>query len=238
MSNPFDAPQAPPPTSTSGTFDVAKALQDGWQGLMDHGLLLMAVIIVSAIAYAFLGAMCLVPLIVAGPVLYWGQTRVTLDAVDGNPEFETLFAGFSRFGDLWVPMFGVMALLFLIGLPPAIVGTIIQVVLELASDGDPTVSMLGSTLTQGLSLLWQFGLMCRFFAAPFLVVDKGMGATEAITEAWNLTATAWGQAAVLSVAAFVIGIIGLLLCCVGVIPAGAMLAVANASAYRQITGQR
>lgn len=239
MSNPFDAPQAPPPTSsTPGTFDVAQALKDGWQGLMDHGLLLIAVVVVAGIAYAMLGLMCFVPLIIAGPVLYWGQTRVSLDALDGRPEFETLFAGFSRFGDLWVPMFGVVALLFLIGLPPAILGGIVQVTLDLASDGDPTVSLMGSTATQGLSLLWQFGLMCRFFPAPFLVVEQGMGATDAITQAWNMTATAWGQAVVLSIAGFVIGIMGLLLCCVGAIPAGAMLVVAQASAYRQLMGQR
>jgi len=238
VSNPFDAPQAPPPASTpAGTFDVAQALRDGWQGLMDHGLLLIAVTIVAAIAYGFLTILCFVPVIIAGPILYWGQTRVTLDALDGRPEFETLFAGFSRFGDLWVPMFGVIAILFLIGLPPAIVGSIIQVTLELASDGDPSVSLLGSTITQGISLLWQFGLMCRFFPAPFLIVDQGMGATDAITEAWNLTATAWGQSAVLYIAVTVISIIGFFLCCVGVLPAGVIALVATASAYRQITGR-
>lgn len=238
MSNPFDAPMAPPPTSTPGSFDVGQAIRDGWQGLMDHGLLLVAVVIVAAISYMVLGLMCFVPLIIAGPIIQWGQTRLTLDALDGKPEFETLFAGFNRFGDLWVPMIGTIVLLILIALPPTVVGAAIQITLELASDGDPNLSILGSLITNALSLAWSFGVMCRFFPAMFLVVDQGMGATDAITTSWNMTASAWGQCAVLSIAGALIGIIGFMMCCVGALPAGVITLLANASAYRQLMGQR
>ncbi len=240
MSNPFDAPAAPPaaPTGT-GHLDAVQAMKDGWNLLMEHFVVLAGAVIVSFILYTISAMLCLIPIFLVAPVVYWGHIKLSLDALDGPPQFETLLEGFNKIGDVWLPMIALFVLQFIAALPGAILSQMIQFTAGILAEDSVLLVLAASLFGTVISLGWSIGILSRFLPAPFLVVDRGMGPADAMAEAWNMTDGAnWGQAALLYAFVAMTGVIGLFICFVGVIPAQALTMVAMASATRQLLGER
>lgn len=241
MSNPFEAPLTPsgaPPSGTVGDFDVARALSVGWQAAMRNGLPWFGVMVLSIMSIVLAVLFCVLPVFVVAPLIAWGSTRFTLDAIDGDADLGTLFAGFSRTGELLFPMLGFGLAYLVLSLPGTLAGAVFQYgPMLLGSDVDPMVSLLGNLAGNLLSVGWSVVVMSRFVPALYLVVDQNRGVLEALSESWSLTERCWGRAMLLQVAGVVVMILGFLACCVGIIPAAMVVAGAQASMYRQVTGR-
>ncbi|MCB9681015.1 MAG: hypothetical protein H6733_06040 [Alphaproteobacteria bacterium] len=239
MSNPFEAPFAqdrPPPTGGDGTFDVMRAFQEGLDATSRNWLPWFLVMFVAGFAGGLSFLMCVVPALFVIPLLTWGQTKFTLDAMEGDAEFSTLFDGFSKAGDVLPSMLGVLVLVFLANLPGMIVSQGLSLVATLTEADEMTTALL-NLVGFGASSLWSIVIGVRFYPATYLVVDQGRGALDAFSESWNLTSTCWGSSMALGVAAGIATIVGFLLCCVGVIPAMMIVTGAQASMYRQLVGR-
>ncbi|MDY7101144.1 MAG: hypothetical protein S0880_08150 [Actinomycetota bacterium] len=82
----------------------------------------------------------------------------------------------------------------------------------------------------GLAVLLLFGLFGYF------IIDRGLDGIDGLKASFDVAKRNIGPLIVLYLAAIAIAIIGLALCCVGLIPASAIIGIATAHAYRQLTG--
>ena len=237
MSNPFDAPTASAPPPAAGSFDVMKALSDGWAAVAANPIVLIGASVIFVILTNLSVLLCVVPVMLVGPLLFWGGFRLALDALDDRAELETLFSGFQKIGDVLLPILGLSVLMVVASLPgfslslfAMFAGAIPDVPAAL-----PFVLHIVGCL---MSLGWLLLVLCRFLPAPVLLVDRGMGPLEAMGESWALTGNAWGGSIVMSIAQIVLGLIGVAACCVGVFVAAPLTTVAIASMTRQLLGER
>lgn len=240
MSNPFEAPLAPaggPPAGIPGDFDLGRAFSDGWEAMKRNWLVWLGAMIVAGFTGMLSIAACLLPALAVIPVLSWGTTRFNLDMLDGEAEVGTVFAGFSKFADTWGPMFvyGIAALL--LASPGIVVSLVFQFGGEAVAEGNDLVIALFNLLGQFISTAWSVVVMSRFLPGMYLVVEQGRSATDAIGEAWQLTAGCWGKLILFQVLTILATIAGFLACCVGVFPAMIVITVAQASVYRQLLGR-
>jgi uncharacterized membrane protein len=243
MSNPFETPMAETAAvGGGGDFDLSLAFRQGWDAMSRN----LGVWIVMMVVAGFCGLLsvvaCLLPALLVIPVISWGTTRFTLDALDGQAELGTVFSGFNRVSEVWAPMF-TAALLFLLAMLPGIgVSMLFQFApLLLPDQEDLGVQMivLGSTVIGSLfNRVWDVVVLSRLAPAMYLVVDKQLPALDAFNESWRLTSTCWGKSMVFTLAAMFVPFIGLLACCVGIIPASVLVAAAQASMYRQLVGPK
>lgn len=244
MSNPFEAPMTPgrylPPGGSTGDFDIGVAFQDGmaamqrnWLGYIGAFLAVGFVVILSIL-------MCFLPALAVIPVVTWGFVRFELDTLDGQAEVGTIFEPFNRMGQVLVPMLITIVLMLLVSAPGLIASFVLQFGSQAAANNDPMAfeAVVGQLLGTFVSTAWSMLVVVRFLPMSFLVVDQGMAPLDAFAEAWRLTSTCWGKLVLFSLATIVANVVGLLLCCVGMIPASMVVASAQASVYRQIAGRR
>ena len=79
-----------------------------------------------------------------------------------------------------------------------------------------------------VAIVTQFG--------PLLIVDKGVGGIGALTGSWELVKPHLMPVAIWSVLAVCVYFVGFFACCVGVIPAAAVILIAQVSVYERISG--
>jgi uncharacterized membrane protein len=72
--------------------------------------------------------------------------------------------------------------------------------------------------------------------APFYVVDAGMGPIEAMKASWSATRGQKGEIFVLGIASVGLTLLGVLMCCVGVLATSPILYVAFAIAFIRMSG--
>jgi hypothetical protein len=114
----------------------------------------------------------------------------------------------------------------------------------LFSGGDRFLPMLGVYALMGLAFVAGFILLIvpafwtalAFSQAPLYVVDANMGPIEAMKASMEATKGQKGDIVVLGLLVIGIAIAGLLACCVGVLPASALVYVALAAAYTRMSG--
>jgi uncharacterized membrane protein len=82
----------------------------------------------------------------------------------------------------------------------------------------------------GLAVLVLFGLFGLF------IVDRNTGGIDGLGQAFSVAKDNLGPLIVLYLAVVAIMLVGFALCCVGALPAIAIVNIATAHAYRQITG--
>lgn len=82
----------------------------------------------------------------------------------------------------------------------------------------------------GLAVLVLFGLF------GFFIVDRNAGGIDGLGQAFAVGKENLGPLVVLYLAVVAIVLVGLALCCVGVLPAIAIVNIITAHAYRQLTG--
>jgi uncharacterized membrane protein len=239
MTNPFEVPkqdgggfsQAP-----KGQFDIATALQDGWDATTRYFVPYLGVMIVSTVITVISVLMCFVPAILTIPLLTWGAATFFLHAHDGDAEFSMVFDGFSKAGEVLPSMIGYVALYFLLSLPSIVVSMMSNLV-PMVTDSEGII-LLASLLSMVFQFGWQLVVMCRFIPALYLIVDQGMSPLDAITESWNITADSWGKLMLFWLVTAAIGLAGVFCCFVGIIPAAMVTTLATVSVYRQLTGTR
>lgn len=240
MSNPFEAPLTPadgPPGGVPGGFDIGRAYADAWEATKRNWLVWLAVTIVSFLVLSGSLVACVLPAVAVWPVVFWGTTRVTLDMLDRNGDVATVFAGFSRFGAVWGPMLVLGLGLLVLSAPGFIPPIVLQLIATETTDEGSITALLLSLLGQGISSAWSIVVMSRFLPAVYLVVEGDRSATDAIGEAWQITSGSWGQLILFQLSLIVVSFVGLLACCVGIIPAMMISGFAQASVYRQLIGR-
>lgn len=241
MNNPFDPPKREgggrAPTHTRGApfLDLSRAIGDGWGAVTRNGLVWFGASIVGGLAAGFSLLLCIIPVFVVGPAIAWGSTRFTLDAVEGEAEFGTIFKGFERLAEVVVPMLLLGLFYFVANLPPQIVGFVGGFLVDQDSLAQQVVLQAFSSI---LNIGWGAVVLSRFLFAVFIVVDEGVGAVEAVTKSWQMTEGHWGGMALIFLLASILPIIGLFFCFVGVIPAAMLASATTAEAYRQLSGAR
>jgi uncharacterized membrane protein len=72
--------------------------------------------------------------------------------------------------------------------------------------------------------------------AKFYVVDAGMGPMEAMKASWTATRGQKGELFLLMLAGFGLGLLGILMCCVGILATTPIYYVATAIAFTRISG--
>lgn len=243
MSNPFETPTAAPAAILGGgDFDLSQSFREGWDAMSRNLGIWLVMLLVAGLASFLSVIACLLPALLVIPVVTWGTTRFTLDALDGQAELGTVFSGFNRVGEVWAPVFTAGLLFLLAMLPGFAVAFAFQFgPLMLPNQDEPGVQMLvfGSTLAGSLfNRVWDVLLLSRLSPAMYLVIDKQMPALDAFNESWRLTSTCWGKSIVFTLAVMFVPFVGLLACCVGIIPAAVLVSAAQASMYRQLVGHK
>lgn len=228
-SNPFEAPRTtgPEPVHGTGTIDIATAVKDGWHAMLENfgpylamGFLFFVLATVATITV--LGLFLVVP------VLFWGFTRFVLKTIDGGAEVSDLFAGFNEYGKALGPMLVLFIGYLLLNLVNQAFSAGAQLI------GGP-VGIVMSIFGIVFGFLFMY-LVARLMFAPYLIVDRDLGAVEALSQSWRSTASQQVNVILLLIVTTLISVVGVLLLLVGVIPAVMVASSAVASAYRQLTG--
>lgn len=225
--NPFETPAAhmyPDRTdlyTATDRFDLGLAISEGWEKVRDN-----LGVAVGGIVLYYLVAVVSAITIVIPPVLTYGAVHLMLNAYDDDADINDLFSGFSRFSDALVPFLVLWVILFGIGLP----GTI----MSFAGAYDERYSLLGTGLSYLYSLLISLLVTCRFAFAPYLIVEQELGAVDALRASWAMTRHQKLMTITMFIVAGLIGAVGVLACCVGMLFSLPVYYMIWTSAYRQM----
>lgn len=227
--NPFEAPRVHEAhlqmSTANGRFDIGQTVSDAWSAVTSELGLVIGVTLVGLLV-ATAGSFTVIGIFVLLPVLAWGGVQFVLNLHDKNAEFNDLFSGFKSYGSSLGGMLMLMLVSFLLVLP----GYAVSIGGALAESA--ALSILGNLLTMAIA----FGVMFRFYFAAFFMVDRGMGAIDALKASWEATADQKLATFGLALLAGLIGALGYLACGVGALVSLPMSYVMFASAYRQMTG--
>ena len=247
---PGAAIEAPPATpihyEATGTFSIGRCVSDAWSSLLRNigpciGITVLGIIgfivyvaVIGALAVVAQGSLPLFYAVIVllylgfGPIVLWGVVRFALNACDGRARMTDLFSIFERFGSRLGKTMAVVLALFLVSLP----GSVPQFLLQAQGSTDFTLIGLAYVLNLGWSML----VSTRFFFSFYFLVDRDMGAAEALRSSWD-----WTRGNVLRIiglfgVGFGIVVAGILVFLVGVIPAGLVTWLMMPVAFRQIAG--
>ncbi len=115
------------------------------------------------------------------------------------------------------------------------------------SGGSTFMSMFGATLLSGIAvgIGSLFCIVPGFFiqgclvAFSCLIVDKKMGAIDALSTSWNMTAPYRVNALVYALLAWLVSLGGTAACCVGALLVSTpVIAIANAYVYMKLSGEQ
>jgi hypothetical protein len=207
-----------------GDFEIGQCLNDAWANTWANFPLWLLVGIVF-LAVAALGVISLIGIVMVLPVLTWGVAYFGLRMHDGRAEFGDLFAGFSQYATALAGMLGCILLIMLIGA----LGQSVQVAGQLTGGG--WLMAFGAFINLVVTLF----VTPRLTFAYFFVVE-GESPMDALSRSWEVTSASKWKIVALALIGPLIGIAGLLLLVVGVIPAMAIVSLMWVSAYRQTVG--
>lgn len=222
---PPGAPLAESHARGTGAFELGACLSEGWTLTWANFPLWLGAGLVWYLA-SLLAAMTLLGIPLVLPVLTWGGVLFLLNMVDRRAALRDVFAGFSSYGSVLLTMLALSSLLFLI----ALAGQSLQ--LFGALSGRVEVEVIGALIY----LAWFIFVLLRIYFSMFLVVDRGMGAIEALGASWAATRGLTLRLALLALLSTLVFVAGFLVFVIGVIPALVIVYLMWASAYRQIFG--
>lgn len=224
--NPFETPYADPQYANvrpaTGTIDIGECLSEAWKVCWENFPLWLGVGIVAMIVLT-VAEMTIIGIFVIWPVIYFGWTKFLLNMLEPNrADFGDLFSGFNTFGAALLPMLALGALCCV-----PIIPFIVAVILE-------NEVMMGVTGIL-MGLVYLIGTPKLAFSV-FFIVDRNLGAVDAIKASIEATRGQWFTVFGLMVLAFVVQLAGYLALLIGVIPASQIAYLMFASAYRQLAG--
>jgi uncharacterized membrane protein len=208
-----------------GSIDVMQCVSQAWEDTWRNFPVWLGVWLVGGLLM-LLSALTIVGAVLVWPALFFGGVLYYLNMTDGRARFSDLFAGFHGYATILVSGLILAVLLWLISM----VGNSVQMVAGVTGSG--WLAGVG----YAFSFAWTLLVMIRFYFAPMLWVDRGLGPVEALQESWERTRGQLPRLLGLAVMSIVITIVGLLALVVGVIPAMNMSYLLWTSAYRQTVG--
>jgi hypothetical protein len=209
----------------AGDFTIARALSDGWNAAKRYFPLCLGVGLVS-IVISVVAALTIIGYFLVLPVLAYGAIKFLLNMLDGKPEFNDLFSGFSNYGTV----LGRMLLLILIMVLIALVSE--SAMLAGMYSKSEVIQLIGSLIYLASFV---FVILPLSFSYYF-VVDQDMTAAAALSASWRVTRGKLGKLVGLTLLAVLISWAGLLALVVGVFFTMAVAYGMFASAYRQLAG--
>jgi len=226
--NPYQAPGFDQnPATPPGDFDIGQTIKEAWENTKRHAGVAIGVFLLAGIC-VILSAMTVIGYFVLVPVLGWGMTKFLLNMHDGRPEVGDLFSGFSNYGK--------------------VLGRMLLAVLIVGAAGIASESLvfigqyLKSTPIQALGWVVYcaaFALVLgRLYFAFFFIVDQDMPTIQAFSAAWQATQGKGLKIFLLLIVAGLIGGLGVLALCVGMLFTMPMSYAMYVSAYRQMVGGR
>ena len=211
--DPFEAPQTALPAVDADRFDIAGAMWGGLAALW-RNLGATVVVLVLGMAAYLLSVCTLVGWIVILPALAWGIYAFILEAADGTAAVRTIYPAEGQFwhvvGQMWLLGVVFVVPVAILGMVPPFVWNYVRHG-QLIVVGQPVENAIVSTVS---SLVWA-PLWCRFWFAPYAMVDRDHGALEALGLSWRLSRPVWlplvglWLATVILTSPFSVGLIGL-----------------------------
>lgn len=225
-------------------INLIKAVKTGWRCTKEHFIvslgLVLAYMVVSML-FSFLpatgitGIICQLLSFVITCIWGLGIARLSIDVVDGDEP------RFGVFGEM-LPRIIAYALMTIVMYLLIFVPFIIIIAIGATVSGVST-SMLHPDkileLIQRLDIWFILGIIpslylgIRLYFAPYILVDRGVGAIEALKMSWKSTAPIQGKIFLFFLIQMVMTIIGCLCLFVGVFVAMITLMYAQAALYRQ-----
>jgi uncharacterized membrane protein len=215
-----------PPGSPRG-FETREVLEAAWQIVKVHWPLLVAAVVVWSVPGGLAGSVptlaVLFKVVEEGSAEYWG---IYAGSTLASQTIGTFFqVGFLR-----------ISLAAARGQTPEF--------MTIFSGFDRFLPLLIANLlyyfsmTFGMLLFIVPGviLFLGFSLAPFYCIDARLGPFAALGESWRAMRGHKGQMFIFLCASFAIYLLGMLACCVGALPAGALLYVAWAIIYVRLSG--
>jgi hypothetical protein len=249
------APLTAPPPNIPGEvpfdrdyqLDIGGCIGRGWALLQSNfGTLFVASLIYFLIegAAAALGAIpfigpifSLANWVIVGPLmggLYWVFIQVNRGQQAGPGD---VFAGFQKaFGNLFLGQLvpGLFAALCML---PALIVGLLTVLPALLKNRQPEPAMFIPVACVFLvCLLPAIFLTINWMFTLLLVIDKGLGFWPAMGASWKMVRKHWWQVFALMVVVAVLNLVGMALCCVGLLFSMPLTLGAIAQAYETIFG--
>lgn len=216
------------PEVLTGVIKPIEVYKEAWEAIKNDFWMIFLITFVGLIVGSF------VPIIIVGPMIC-GIYLVLFNVLDGQrPMFEDLFKGFEYFlPSLVVAIVSTLPVfVFLIAIYIPMV--IMMVAGPRMSESEVIPMMIGMII---LELLAAIVMVCihtlLMFAFP-LIVDRKLGAIKAMTTSAKAVFKNLGGVAGLFGVAFILGIVGMLLLCIGTYLVLPIIFAANAVAYRKI----
>ena len=209
----------------TGDFDFGRCFSDAWARTWANFPLWLGVGIVFLLASVAV-SITILGIFLALPVLMWGGFAFFLKMHDGGAALRDIFSGFSRYGQALAGSLGWWLLSFVVGL-------ISQLPLFAAQAQGSALAIIGA---YAIYVAVTFLVTPRLTMALFLMVDRGIGLSEALRIAWQTTAPLMWKMAGLMVATIGVMLAGLVALGLGMIPAMVVAYLMWTSAYRQIFG--
>lgn len=228
--NPYEAPESEIAADiTPGSFQIGVALTRAWDALQANPLPLLVAPVIVGVSIVI--SLCtVIGVFIVAPLMTWGMLRMQLDALRGEEvRLDTLIAPFNRIGELLLPMLGVSLFVALAAAPPSLLDVMRTLLIE-----DEMLLAISAFVSLGFSLLWAALISVRLGFASYFVVDKGMGAIDALTASWVVSSSEKLRLVGTLATVYLITIVGLCLCFVGIYPASVITSLMMASIYEQL----
>lgn len=226
------------------TVNPLAAIKSGWQCTKNNFIVSLGLVMAY---WVFSGLLSLIPLNgVMGTIaslismfvsLMWslGIVRLTIDVVDGE---EPRFGVFGETMPRLLQYLILAIIMSVIMLIPA--GIILVVGAVTCGVSLTTLAAYDMTAISALSLWILLAcvpviyLSIRFYFAPYLLVDRGVGPVEALKMSWKASYAVQGRIFLFVLLALLIMIIGLMCFIVGVLVSMIITMYAQAALYRQV----
>ncbi len=227
------------------SFSALDAVSTGWQltkkyFIISLGLVLAYTILSGLLGLggdSFIGIVMQLANMVVSIIFSMGMIRITLNAVDGQePYFAAFKETLPRFGSfllmgiimavaMFVPALLIMFILF------AVVGGNMDI-LSLSEPDWTDLASIGWIVLLGMVPV--IYLSIRFVFAQYLLIDKNMGAIEALKTSWKATAPIQGQVFLFFILILLLLVLGLICFFVGIFVSMIIVLYAEAALYRQV----
>lgn len=214
------------------TFSVGQAVSDGFKGLRKHpgpaigGILLFLLV---SLVLSLIPLLNILFSLFITPALSGGLAILSLHIKDGqNPRAGDIFAGFEKFGK-----FLAIYWLFILIMAGAAIPAVILIFLG-ATPHAEGFAILGAVVLF-IAIIF---VASKFFLAFYIGADTDLRAMECLKKSAALTKGNIGNIILFFLAAIGIAILGILCLLVGYFAAIIVLNIAQASIYRQLSGEK
>ena len=225
-------------------LNIAAAYKSAWRLTKEHFIVSAGLILAYLAISFFLGLFVsydatgvFIYLLSIAVTLIWqlGIIRISIDAVDGEaPRFGAFQESLPRMLNFII--FNIITLAFYV------ISSVIIILVGALSCNIP-LTTLASASVEAMATIYMWIIIAfipliyisiRLFFAPYLLVDRNMGAIEAIKMSWKATETMQGKIFLFILFNLLFCILGIICFVVGIFVTYMLLIYASASLYRQV----